>query len=40
MKTKRHAKILELISNENITTQEELQERLNNSGYSVTQATV
>lgn len=40
MKAKRHAKILELISHQNITTQEELQEHLNNSGYSVTQATV
>lgn len=40
MKSKRHAKILELISQNNIDTQEELQERLNQEGFSVTQATV
>ena len=40
MKTKRHAKILELISEYNIDTQEELQDRLNREGFSVTQATV
>ncbi|CDA75684.1 MAG: arginine repressor [Negativibacillus massiliensis] len=40
MKLKRHAKILELISESNINTQEELQDRLNQEGFSVTQATV
>lgn len=40
MKSKRHAKILELISNYKIDTQEELQEKLNESGFTVTQATV
>lgn len=40
MKSKRHAKILELISDCKIDTQEELQERLNESGFTVTQATV
>ena len=37
MKLKRHAKILELISESNINTQEELQDRLNQEGFSVTQ---
>lgn len=40
MKVSRHAKILELISQYNIETQEDLAERLNNSGFKVTQATV
>ena len=40
MKTKRHNKILELISQNNIATQEELLEFLKNSGFDVTQATV
>lgn len=40
MKINRHAKIIELISKYNIETQEELAERLNEDGFSVTQATV
>ena len=40
MKVSRHAKIIELISQYNIETQEELAERLNASGFKVTQATV
>lgn len=40
MKSDRHAKILDLISQYDIETQEELAERLNQSGYKVTQATV
>ena len=40
MKVKRHAKIVEIISNERIETQEELAERLNQEGFKVTQATV
>lgn len=40
MKKKRHAKILELIQNYEIDTQEELQERLKESGFIVTQATI
>ena len=40
MKTKRHTKILELISQNNIATQEELLAFLKNSGFDVTQATV
>ena len=40
MKAKRHAKILELISEYPINTQEELLSRLNESGFYVTQATV
>lgn len=40
MKVKRHAKIVEIISNYRIETQEELAERLNQEGYKVTQATV
>ena len=40
MKVKRHAKIVEIISNHRIETQEELAERLNQEGYKVTQATV
>ncbi len=40
MKKTRHAKILELISKENIGTQESLIEKLREAGYNVTQATV
>ena len=40
MKSKRHAKILELIDKYDVETQEELAERLNGSGFSVTQATI
>lgn len=40
MKAKRHAKILELINDFEIDTQEELLRRLNENGFKVTQATV
>lgn len=40
MKTKRQTKILELIRNNEIETQEELQAYLIESGFAVTQATV
>ena len=40
MKTKRQAKILELIKRNNIETQEELSDYLEREGYQVTQATV
>ena len=40
MKTKRQAKILELIKKNNIETQEELSDYLEREGYQVTQATV
>ena len=40
MKTKRQTKMLELISQYDIETQEELAEKLNESGFQVTQATV
>lgn len=40
MKVSRHAKIIELISQHNIETQEELADRLNSAGFKVTQATV
>lgn len=40
MKINRHAKILELIKNHPITTQEELLLKLKEEGYSVTQSTV
>jgi len=40
MKIERHAKIVELINQYNIETQEELAERLNKAGFQVTQATV
>lgn len=40
MKTKRHQKIIELINNEVIKTQEELAQKLVESGFNVTQATV
>ncbi|CUX43363.1 arginine repressor [Clostridium sp. C105KSO13] len=40
MKVSRHAKIIELISQHDIETQEELAEFLNKAGFKVTQATV
>jgi len=40
MKSKRHAKILELIAEFEIDTQEELLKKLNENGFKVTQATV
>lgn len=40
MKNKRHMRIMELISQESIYTQEELADRLKNMGEDVTQATV
>ncbi len=40
MKTKRHNKILELISEKDIATQEDLLMNLRNCGFDVTQATV
>ena len=40
MKVKRHNKILEIIENNNIETQEELIEKLRHAGFDVTQATV
>ena len=40
MKLERHSKIVELIGKYEIETQEELAERLKESGYHVTQATV
>lgn len=40
MKTRRQAKILELISKNDIETQEELSDYLEQEGYQVTQATV
>ena len=40
MKLERHKKILELINQYDIETQEELAEILNKEGYNVTQATV
>ena len=40
MKVKRHNKILEIISNYNIETQEELIDKLRLANYDVTQATV
>ena len=40
MKVSRHAKIIELISQYDIETQEELAEYLNREGFKVTQATV
>lgn len=40
MKSDRHNKIIELIQNNTIGTQEELADALNNSGFDVTQATV
>ena len=40
MKVSRHAKIIELIAQHDIETQEELAEYLNQEGFKVTQATV
>ena len=40
MKSKRHAKILEIINKYEVETQEELAERLNENGFAVTQATI
>ena len=40
MKTRRHAKILEIINQSAVETQEELQALLSQAGYPVTQATV
>ena len=40
MKTKRHAKILEIIRTQNIETQEDLSNELNKAGFRVTQATI
>ena len=40
MKKNRHAKIVELIENYDVETQEELAEKLRQEGYDVTQATV
>ena len=40
MKIKRHSKIIELIQQSNIETQEELADLLNAEGFQVTQATV
>ncbi|MBC8535554.1 arginine repressor [Feifania hominis] len=40
MKMKRHSKILDIIQNESVETQEALAERLKQAGYNVTQATV
>ena len=40
MKTRRHAKILEIINSTAVGTQDELQEHLRQAGYQVTQATV
>ena len=40
MKTKRHAKILEIIHSTPVDTQDELLKRLRESGFEVTQATV
>lgn len=40
MKIERHAKIIELIHEYEIETQEELATHLNQAGYSVTQATI
>ena len=40
MKKRRHAKIIELIKNNNVETQEELQNLLRENGFEVTQATI
>ena len=40
MKSKRHSKIIEIINQKAIETQEELAEELKNLGFDVTQATV
>lgn len=39
-KSHRHSKIIELINNNNIETQEELAKMLNEMGYDVTQSTI
>jgi len=40
LKSQRHCKIIELITKNNIETQEELADTLNQAGFNVTQATV
>ena len=40
MKQKRHSKILKILSEKDVKTQEQLTEELKNSGFMVTQATV
>ncbi|SFC97006.1 arginine repressor [Clostridium uliginosum] len=40
MKSKRHTKILEIISSKEVETQEELAEELKSQGFDITQATV
>lgn len=40
MKSKRHAKIIELVNKYEIETQDELASRLNAAGFAVTQATI
>lgn len=40
MKVSRHAKIIELIGEAHVETQEELAEKLNEAGFRVTQATI
>lgn len=40
MKSKRHAKIIELVNKYEIETQDDLASRLNKAGFNVTQATV
>ncbi|MGL5353537.1 MAG: arginine repressor, partial [Clostridium sp.] len=40
MKPRRHSKILDIIHDKDIETQEELAEELKNAGFDVTQATV
>lgn len=40
MKSKRQAKIMEIISNQNVETQEQLLSELNKAGFRTTQATI
>ena len=40
MKTQRQAKIMEIISNQDVETQEQLLEALRNAGFNSTQATI
>ena len=40
MKSKRHAKIIELVNKYEIETQDELADKLNEAGFTVTQATI
>ena len=40
MKTKRQAKIIEIISNTNVETQEQLLKALEEAGFTSTQATI